>query len=171
MKPRLSTLLLSLFGFALLAAVPGRAADTLAVGQRFPDLKSAGLEGTLPDLAGAKVVIVDFWASWCAPCKASFPVYDALQKEYGAQGVHVIAVNVDPNDKLMAAFLKKQPVSFAVVRDAQARLVAEVKVPTMPTSFVLDRAGVVRFVHTGFHGEETRKRYVEEIQELLKETP
>lgn len=155
-------LLLAALGLSLLAgATAARAADTLAAGQPFPALQDFALEGTLPDLAGAKIVIVDFWASWCAPCKASFPVYDQLQKEYGARGVRVVAVNVDQNGRQMDAFLKKQPVSFAVVRDAQARLVAQVRVPTMPTSFVIDAKGVVRFVHTGFHGEETRKLYVE----------
>lgn len=172
MKHPVRSLLPAILGLALLAAAPAaRAADTLAAGQPFPVLKDFALEGTLPELAGAKVVIVDFWASWCAPCKASFPVYDQLQKDFGAKGVHIIAVNVDQNDKQMVAFLKKQPVSFSVVRDAQSKLVAQVKVPTMPTSFVIDAKGIVRFVHTGFHGDETRKRYVEEINQLLQEAP
>jgi thiol-disulfide isomerase/thioredoxin len=172
MKHRFRSLLSAALGLVLLGSAPvTRAADTIAAGQPFPALKDYALEGTLPDLSGAKVVIVDFWASWCAPCKASFPVYDQLQKDYAGKGVHIIAVNVDQNDKQMAAFLKKQPVSFTVVRDAQAKLVAQVKVPTMPTSFVIDAKGVVRFVHTGFHGEETRKLYIEEINQLLQETP
>lgn len=172
MKPPIHTLPFIALSLMLMAtAATTHAADTLAVGQQFPDLKGSALEGTLPDLSGAKVVIVDFWASWCAPCKASFPVYDQLQKEFGPKGVQVIAVNLDQNGKQMDAFLKKQPVSFAVVRDAQTKLVAQVKVPTMPTSFVLDAKGVVRFVHIGFHGEETRKLYVEQINQLLQEAP
>lgn len=172
MKRPVSPLLFLALGLALATAAPSaRAADTLAAGQPFPALTEFSLEGTLPDLAGAKVVIVDFWASWCAPCKASFPVYDQLQKDYAGKGVYIIAVNVDQNDKQMAAFLKKQPVGFTVVRDAGAKLVARVKVPTMPTSFVVDAKGIVRFVHSGFHGEETRRRYVEQIDQLLQETP
>jgi len=170
MHPSIRSSLGAALGLVLLAtASTTRAADTLAIGQPFPALAQQGLEGTLPDLPAAKVVIVDFWASWCAPCKASFPIYDSLQREFGAQGVQIVAVNVDQNSKQMEAFLKKQPVSFAVVRDAQAKLVAQVKVPTMPTSFVLDATGVVRFVHIGFHGEETRQLYVEQINQILQE--
>ena len=157
--------------FALAAVPPAGAADTLAPGQPFPSLASVPLEGELPDLAGARVLIVDFWASWCAPCKASFPVYDELQKEFGAKGVRIIAVNVDKNARHMAAFLEKQPVSFAVVRDAEMKLVSQARVPTMPTSFVVDAKGVVRFVHSGFHGKETLRQYRDEIAQLLGEAP
>lgn len=158
-------------GLALWSGLPARGAEPLAVGQPFPDLRDFSLQGALPDLTRAKVVIVDFWASWCAPCKASFPVYDALQREFASQGVVIIAVNVDRREDLMKAFLKKQSVSFTLVRDAETKLVSRVNVPAMPTAFVLDAQGVVRFIHTGFHGEETRRQYLEQINHLLQETP
>ena len=167
----LGSYVLSVFGALLLAAAPLHAASakTPAVGDTFPTLAQFGLEGTLPDLSQAKVVIVDFWASWCGPCKASFPVYDELRKQYGERGVVIIAVNVDTNAKAMTTFVARQQPGFSVVRDATQKLVQAVAPPTMPTSFVLDSRGVGRAVHQGFHGEKTRSEYVEEINRLLAE--
>jgi cytochrome c biogenesis protein CcmG/thiol:disulfide interchange protein DsbE len=154
-----------------LVSVPLYAAEnkTPAVGETFPALTQFSLEGEMPDLSHARVVLVDFWASWCGPCKASFPVYEELRKTYGDRGVVVIAVNVDQNAKAMAAFVARQKPGFCVVRDAQQKLVQAVTPPTMPTSFVLDGKGVVRAVHTGFHGDKTRRDYIEEIERLLQE--
>jgi len=155
--------------FALVASSPLRAAP-LAVGQAFPRFSDFVLEGTVPDTTQAKVVVVDFWASWCAPCRAAFPVLDQVQAEFGPKGVQVIAVSVDRNRAAMEAFLKRSPVGFAVVRDASMKLVGGIEVPTMPTTFVLDAKGVVRFVHSGFRADETPARLREEITTLLEET-
>lgn len=139
-------------------------------GTVLPDLKKAGVEGALPAISG-KVILVDFWASWCAPCKASFPVLDALQNAYKDKGLIVLGVNVDEKADDMRRFLEANPVSFATVRDARQTLVSAADVPSMPSSFLVDRRGRVRFVHTGFHGEATQKEYVKEIETLLKEKP
>ncbi len=138
-----------------------------AVGDSFPDLSTFGLEGTLPEIKG-KVVLVDFFASWCGPCKSSFPVMEELQRKYGPQGFTILAINVDKKRKDMDAFLRKHPVSFPVLRDPSSQLVAEVKISTMPSSFLLDKQGKVRAHHSGFDGEGTRKKYVAEIESLLK---
>lgn len=139
----------------------------LKVGDQLPDLASFKLAGKLPDSLKGKIVIVDFWASWCQPCAKSFPVLDELQKKYGERLV-VIAVNVDEKSANMDAFLKKHPVSFTVVRDAEQKLVAAAEPATMPTSYIQDAEGKVRFLHNGFHGEDTRKQYISEIESLLK---
>ncbi|MDR3457284.1 MAG: TlpA disulfide reductase family protein [Verrucomicrobiae bacterium] len=151
---------------ALLAGAWLTAGAALKVGDTLPELASYSLEGKLPDTRG-KVVIVDFWASWCLPCAESFPVMDELQKKYGDRLV-VIAVNVDEKASNMDKFLKKHAVTFAVVRDAGQKLVATVSPETMPTSFILDGTGKVRFLHNGFHGETTRKEYLSEIESILK---
>ncbi|MGH7973590.1 MAG: TlpA family protein disulfide reductase [Limisphaerales bacterium] len=137
-------------------------------GEPGPDLSQIKLEGKVPENLKGKVLLLDFWASWCEPCKASFPVMDELQKRYGAQGLVVVAVNVDENRSDMEEFLKKNSVTFAVLRDAAQKLVAQAGIATMPSSFLIDRQGRVRFVHAGFRGEETRKQYEEQIETLLK---
>ena len=112
--------------------------------------------------------MVDFWASWCEPCKQSFPVMEELHQRYSKDGLVIIAVNVDENRSDMEAFLKRNAVTFAVLRDANQKLVERTGVGTMPTSFLIDRDGKVRYLHNGFRGAETKKKYHEEIQSLLK---
>jgi thiol-disulfide isomerase/thioredoxin len=155
---------------AVLAAGVFAAQAPLKVGDLFPDLAVQNLEGKLPDTKG-KVVLVDFWASWCVPCAKSFPLMEELHQQFKGRGLVVVAVSVDEKASDMDKFLKKYPVSFAVARDAAQKLVAIANVEAMPTSFLLDREGRVRFVHNGFHGDETKKQYLTEIELLLKGTP
>jgi thiol-disulfide isomerase/thioredoxin len=156
---------------AVCAVLPAGAQAQLAPGDAFPSLPSAGLGGDpLPGTAG-RVVLVDFWASWCAPCKASFPVYSRIQSDYAVRGLVIVAVGVDDTAAAFAAFVAKMRPSFAAVHDARHRLVAAVQVPTMPTSYLVDRSGRVRFVHPGFHGDRTDRELRREIEELLAEKP
>jgi cytochrome c biogenesis protein CcmG, thiol:disulfide interchange protein DsbE len=151
----------------LLLAAAAAFAGLPREGDPFPDLARYGLEGTVPDLHG-KVVIIDFFASWCGPCKESFPVMEELYQKYGPKGLVIVAVNVDKNKADMEDFLKKHPVTFVTVRDASNKLVSDVKIPTMPSSFLLDRDGKVAAFHRGFKGDETRKQYMTQIESLLK---
>jgi thiol-disulfide isomerase/thioredoxin len=144
-------------------------AAQVAPGDSFPSLASAGLTGgALPDTAG-KIVMVDFWASWCAPCKASFPAYSQLNAAYAARGLVIIAVSVDDSAAAYAGFVAKMKPTFTTVNDAQHRLVSLVQVPTMPTCYLLDRAGKVRFMHAGFHGGQTERDLRSEIEALANE--
>ena len=102
-------------------------------------------------------MLVDFWASWCAPCKASFPAYSRLQSAYADRGLVVVAVSVDEDASAFAAFVARLKPSFATVHDPGHKLVGVVRVPTMPTSYLVDRSGKVRFMHPGFHGEQTER--------------
>ena len=155
-------LLLAILATGLAATAP------LKVGDAFPDLAQFKLEGDLPaDLAG-KVVLVDFWASWCGPCKSSFPAMEQLLERYGKDGFVIVAVNLDDKRSEMDDFLKKSPIKFIVVRDAGKKLVAQANIASMPTSFLLDRTGKISAVHNGFHGEETLKKYAQEIEQLLR---
>jgi len=152
---------------SLWLALPATA-GSVKVGDAFPDFASFKLEGKLPEVTKGKVVLVDFWASWCAPCRKSFPTLNELQQRYGGKGLVVIAVNVDERRASMDQFVKNIPATFPVVRDAEQKLVAAVAVESMPTSFLLDASGHVRFVHVGYLGDATRTDYIREIEELLK---
>jgi thiol-disulfide isomerase/thioredoxin len=158
-------LALSLCASAVIAA-----SNQFRTGDEFPDLTRFQLDGKLPENLRGKVVIVDFWASWCGPCKASFPVMEQLYKKYGKDGLVIVAVNLDDKRAEMEEFLKKNPVSFTVVRDAGKQLVSQANIASMPTSFVLDGEGKVYAMHNGFRGEETKKKYEQEIECLLKIT-
>ncbi len=153
---------------AMFAAAISTAQAALKVGDSFPDLAGFKLEGKLPDSLKGKVVIVDFWASWCQPCKDSFPAMNELQKKYADKGLVIIAVNEDEESSDMKDFLKDNAATFTVVRDAKQKLVGEAGIQTMPSSFVLDETGKVRFTHNGYHGAETRKEYEQQIESLLK---
>ncbi len=139
-------------------------------GDSFPTLSDYKFDGAVPDTKG-KVVLVDFWASWCGPCKQSFPTLDELQKKYGPQGFVIIAVSEDEKKADMDDFLQQHPVSFNTVREAGPdgkKLVEKTEVSAMPSSFLIDTTGKVRFAHTGYYGAKTKQEYTHEIETLLK---
>lgn len=136
------------------AAIPSlQAASGWQAKSALPDLSGFGLEGTLPKLKG-KVVYLDFWASWCGPCKASFPVLNGWHQKYADKGLVVLGVNVDDTAAAMQEFFKKTSAAFPVVRDAAKKLVAAANVSTMPTSFLIDKSGVIQLVHSGFRAKD-----------------
>ncbi len=138
-------------------------------GDNLPDLASFQLEGKLPTDLKGRVILLDFWASWCGPCKSSFPVMEELNKKYASQGLTIIAVSVDEKKENMDRFLNSAKVSFTVVRDARHKLVAAADIKAMPTSLLIDRSGKIHMIHVGFDVEKTPDQYVKEVEELLKE--
>lgn len=136
-------------------------------GETFPALAGFKLEGALPDLKG-KVVVVDFWASWCGPCKASFPAYRELHEKFADQGLVIVAVSLDEDKADMDGFLKKARVPFVILRDARQKLAEKLAIESIPTSFILDREGKVASVHNGYAGDSTKRELVAEVEKLLK---
>jgi cytochrome c biogenesis protein CcmG/thiol:disulfide interchange protein DsbE len=117
-----------------------------------------------------KVVYVDFWASWCGPCRQSFPWMKEMQAKYAKDGLAIIAINVDQEKKSADEFLAEFNPAFTVLFDSSGALASQFKVQTMPSSFMLDRSGKPRFKHLGFH-EKKRDGYEREISQLLSEIP
>ncbi|MFI5120304.1 MAG: DUF4266 domain-containing protein [Thermoanaerobaculia bacterium] len=95
---------------------------------------------SLESLKGS-VVVLDFWAPWCMPCRSSFPALDALQRKYEKQGLRVLGLTLDANDDAIIAFLSAVPVDFTILRDVSAQAGEAFNVVAMPTTFVLDREG------------------------------
>ena len=137
------------------------------VGDVFPALGDERLEGTVPALKD-KVVLVDFWASWCGPCKASFPALKEIHAKYSGQGLVIVAVSIDESKSDMLEFLKKNAVPFAAVRDAKGNLAEKLDIQSIPTSFLIDRTGKIRMVHNGYAGDSTKQEYIHAIEAALK---
>jgi thiol-disulfide isomerase/thioredoxin len=114
-----------------------------------------------------KVVYVDFWASWCIPCRKSFPWMNELQQKYGKDLV-VIGVNVDQEKSLADEFIKETSPKFKIIFDTKGELATEYQVAAMPSSFILDRQGKMVFKHLGFH-EKKKSIYESEIQQLINQ--
>jgi thiol-disulfide isomerase/thioredoxin len=117
----------------------------LAVGA--PTVSAAPLD--LSALRG-RVVYLDFWASWCGPCRQSFPWMESMQKAYETQGLTVLAVNVDRDRADADRFLKSFHPDFEIRFDPDGSWAEEFKVSGMPASVIIDRHGAVRFTHVGF---------------------
>lgn len=115
-----------------------------------------------------KVVLLDFWASWCGPCRQSFPWLNQMQQKYAAEGLVIIAINEDEERADAELFLKKYPAQFSLLFDAEGQLASQYQLQGMPTSILLDRSGQIRFSHVGFFTNKTTA-YEHEIQQLLQE--
>jgi cytochrome c biogenesis protein CcmG, thiol:disulfide interchange protein DsbE len=102
----------------------------------------SGRPFSLASLKG-KVVLVDFWASWCGPCRRSFPALDNLQKKYGAKGFQAVGINLDEDTDAMDGFLARVPVGFTILRDPTGKSAEAFGVVAMPTAFLLDGEGRV----------------------------
>ena len=113
-----------------------------------------------------RVLYLDFWASWCAPCLQSFPWMEAMKASYGAQGLTVVAVNLDQHKADAERFLARFHPTFDVRFDPQGEAAERFKVQGMPTGVIIDRHGVVRFTHIGFRPVD-RAVYENQLREVL----
>lgn len=146
----MKTIIVPLLTALLIGAGPALA---LEEGAQAPAFSASRLDSSgslsLASFRG-KVVLVDFWASWCAPCLVSLPLYEELRKELPAGEFEVLAVNLDKEPEKALRFLKDRGVGFPSVADPQGRIPEQFGLQTMPTSYLIDREGRVRHVHEGF---------------------
>ncbi len=114
-----------------------------------------------------QVVYLDFWASWCKPCRKSFPWMNDMQAKYHAKGLQIIAVNVDSDAEQVKRFLEKYPANFLVAYDPEGKVASQYQVKGMPSSYLIDKQGNIHASHIGFRDED--KGAVEkQINQLLQ---
>jgi thiol-disulfide isomerase/thioredoxin len=154
------TALLSL----MLLVAPVVGADEAA-----PDFTLPGQSGpvTLADLRG-KVVYLDFWASWCGPCRQSFPWMNEVQRRYGDQGLAIVAVNLDQEPELAARFIDHTKPEFTIAYDAEGAVAERYQVQGMPSSYVIDREGRLHARHVGFRDKD-RAALERTLRDLLND--
>jgi cytochrome c biogenesis protein CcmG, thiol:disulfide interchange protein DsbE len=139
----------------LVLCAPLAPAGAVQVGETLPARWLESAEGPQPLVAGkARLTYVDFWASWCGPCRQSFPWMNEMHAKFAASGLRVLAVNVDAKRADAEQFLKRNPASFAIVFDRDGVFAKSVDVTTMPTSMLLDPQGKVLMVHRGFTAKD-----------------
>ena len=114
-----------------------------------------------------KVVYVDFWASWCVPCRKSFPWMNDMQKQYSNKDFTVLSVNLDAQQSLAKEFLTEVEANFPVFYDAKGKVAKAFKLKGMPSSFIVNKAGEIVSAHVGFT-ESKKVKYQAEIEALLK---
>jgi len=114
-----------------------------------------------------KIVYVDFWASWCSPCRRSFPWLIKLQHQYQAQQFTVLSINVDSNKQFADQFISNMPINFPVLYDTTGELMHALNINSMPSSLLIDRNGKVIASHHGFNPQK-QQAYQRELQTLLQ---
>lgn len=160
---------LKLFAIAMVLSL---SLSATASSSDHPRLGQAIPEAALSDLDAAKldgqVVYLDFWASWCVPCRRSFPWMNEMQERYRSQGLVIVAINVDKDRALADKFLADYPAKFQIVYDPEAKLASAYDVPGMPTSFIIGRDGIVRKRHIGFRVKHIAE-YEAAVSSILNE--
>jgi thiol-disulfide isomerase/thioredoxin len=135
-----------------------------------PDFTLSSNQGNnlrLEELRG-QVVLLNFWASWCGPCRQEMPILDELHKRYERAGFKVLGVNVEPDSAEANRLLKKIPVTFPILYDTDSTVSKLYDVQAMPTTVLIDRDGNQRFLHKGYKpGYE--KSYRQQIKQLIRE--
>jgi cytochrome c biogenesis protein CcmG, thiol:disulfide interchange protein DsbE len=153
------------------AAAPRPAAPPSASLDRPLVLSAPDLEGRTVDVGAlrGRVLVVDFWATWCEPCRASLPALDSLVAELGPRGLAAFAVSFDEEAAPLAPFLQEVPVRLPVLWDRGGEtLAARFEIRRLPTSLIVDRRGVIRYVHQGWTAETGREQR-REVERLLAE--
>jgi peroxiredoxin len=159
---------ITLLAAALVAlAWPALAADATAPAPAFTLASRAGQPVSLADLKG-QVVMINFWASWCGPCRQEFPALDEMYRKYRPMGFEMVAINVESEKADAERFLGATPVTFPILFDPDNKVSGSYGVSAMPTTFLVDRQGRLRWQHRAYKpGDEAA--YIEQIRAMLRE--
>jgi thiol-disulfide isomerase/thioredoxin len=151
------------------AALPA-ALDSLRTGAPAPAFalqSNSGKAVNLADLKG-QIVLVNFWASWCGPCRKEMPILEQLNRQYRTKGVTLVGVNVEPDTAAAVDWLKATPVSFPILFDVDSKVSKLYQVEGMPNTVILDRTGRVRYIHRGY-SPGAENEYLNQIRALIRE--
>jgi thiol-disulfide isomerase/thioredoxin len=163
MRATLRTLLV----LCMLAVVPAAAGDATRPAPDFMLSSRAGGKLSLAELRG-QVVLINFWATWCGPCRKEMPLLEQIHRRYAPLGFQLLGVNVEEDTHLADAFLRDVTVTFPILLDPQNGVSRLYDVAAMPSTVIVDRKGVVRYVHQGYQpGDEGR--YQDIVRQLLRE--
>lgn len=138
-------------------------ADAIEAGKTLPALGANELQP-----AKNQYLYIDYWASWCGPCRQSFPWMNSIQSKFADKGLKVVAVNVDAKRADADKFLTHSPANFAVYFDPQGETAKKLAIKTMPTSMLINPEGRVIFVHAGFRTEESAQLEAKILEALEK---
>jgi thiol-disulfide isomerase/thioredoxin len=163
---------LRLLCLSALAALPvlGTSVDPIRAGAPAPAFQLASNSGKPVNLDSLKgqIVLVNFWASWCGPCRKEMPILEQLSRQYHNKGVTLLGVNVEPDSAAATNWLKATPVSFPILFDVDSKVSKLYQVEGMPNTVILDRKGNVRYIHRGYQpGAENE--YLDQIRALIRE--
>lgn len=162
-------LIAAVTGLAALAAPAWSGSPLDVPAPAFALLTRAGSSIDLDELRG-QVVMINFWASWCGPCRQEFPILDQIYRKYRPMGFTLVAVNVESDRADAERFLAGTPVTFPVAWDADNKVSSAYGVSAMPTTLIVDRKGQVRWVHLAYKpGDEDE--YLNQVRAMLREAP
>lgn len=162
---KISTRLASIVATAILA-LPTQALTPSAA----PDFELAAMAGKTVNLAQYKgqVVMINFWATWCGPCRTEMPLLENIYRKYKPMGFTLLGVNVEPDSAGASEWLKATPVTFPILFDTDSKVSKLYAVQGMPSTVIVDRKGQVRFLHRGYKpGDENA--YLDQIRALVRE--
>lgn len=152
---------------AALLATPALAVAPSGPAPKFQLTSMAGKPVNLDQFKG-QVVMLNFWASWCGPCRTEMPILEKLHTKYKPMGFTMIGVNVEPDSAEAARWLQATPVTFPILFDTKSEVSKLYSVQSMPSTVIIDRKGNLRWLHRGYKaGDESE--YLNQIRALLKE--
>jgi len=152
---------------ALSVALPALAGPTGAPAPSFTLAARGGQNVSLTQYKG-QVVMLNFWASWCGPCRQEMPLLESIYRKYNKMGFTMIGVNVEPDSNAANDWLKATPVSFPILYDRDSKVSKLYDVSGMPSTVIIDRTGKLRVLHRGYKpGDENE--YLDSIRTLIRE--